>query len=62
MKNDEKHKDKFLAIAEIYATMIEPIAGEVYTETAKRLSLEVGERIQPKVFYIAVKLIRFQKI
>lgn len=61
MKNDKKHKAKFLAIAEIYATMIEPIEGETYTETAKRLSLEVGERVQPTVFDLAVSMVRSSK-
>ena len=45
-------------IAALYTKVIEPIEGESYKETAKRLSNAIGSRIEKKVFHIAVKLIR----
>jgi len=42
----------------LYAQLIPSIAGESFKETAKRLRDAVGERVQPSVFYKAIKLIQ----
>lgn len=45
-------------IAETYSTLIDPIEGETYKETAARFSDALGERIKGRVFHSAVKKIR----
>lgn len=45
-------------IAEIYADMISKYENESYKDTAARLSLAIGKRIESKVFHTAVKMIR----
>lgn len=65
VKAKEKAKQVSLAenerinvIAAEYAKMISPEAGESYKQTAARLSLAIGEKIEGRVFHTAVKLIR----
>jgi hypothetical protein len=46
-------------LANIYAAMIEPIAGEKDTDTAKRLGEAIHhQRIEKKVFWQAIRLVR----
>lgn len=54
----EKEKQIMYDIAEMYSTMIDPVEGETYKDTCKRLSNAVGERIGSRVFHMAVKIRR----
>lgn len=46
------------SIAKIYANMIDKIDNELFEDTIKRLANAIGQRIEKKVFYKAVKLVR----
>jgi len=54
----DANKQRIADLAKIYAAMIEPVPGEAYDETARRLRAAVGGRIEKPVFRMAVELIR----
>lgn len=53
-----REKERVNTISQQYAAMISPIKGETHEDTVKRLSKAIGERIEAKVFYKAVSIIR----
>lgn len=57
MKQKEE-ANRIESVAKIYANMIEKVENEAFDDTVKRLAAAIGERIEKKVFYKAVKLIR----
>lgn len=46
------------SIAQIYANMIDKIDNELFDDTVKRLANAIGQRIEKKVFFKAIKLVR----
>lgn len=54
----KEENERVEAIAEIYANMIDKIDNELFEDTIKRLANAIGQRIEKKVFYKAVKLVR----
>lgn len=54
----KEEANRIESVAKIYANMIEKVENEAFDDTVKRLASAIGERIEKKVFYKAVKLIR----
>lgn len=52
-------EDRVNALAKTYVDLIEP-RNESYKETANRLKIAIGARIESAVFHTAVKMIRFK--
>lgn len=57
-RNIEAETARINELAKIYAAMIERIDGESQKETEQRLSRAIGERIEKKVFFKAVSILR----
>ena len=58
LKKANEEAKRIEDLANIYAAMIELVQGEDHEQTVKRLSSAIGERIEKKVFYKAVSIIR----
>ncbi len=50
--------NRFEIIAQEYAKLITKIEGESYKSTCQRLSNAIGDKIEKKVFHMAVKIVR----
>lgn len=53
-----------VAAAMEYANLIEPVPGESYKETCRRLAEAVGDGVRPKIFHKAayLDLVRSKKV
>ena len=61
MKANEAKQTKIWVVAElaqIYAAMVEKIEGEGQKDCEQRLSRAIGEKIEGRVFYKAVSILR----
>ena len=58
LKKSSEEAKRIEDLANIYAAMIEPLQCETHEQTVKRLSTAIGSRIEKKVFYKAVSIIR----